>query len=213
MSRKGDVVVSEATGSDVEALLDLYLGFYSELRSRQGWRPHDREECREEVERYLSRDRVFLAEAGGEPVGFVRVSERDDSYWIEEIYVRPEYRGMGVGRALVEKAEDYVRKRDSYAYVMVLPQDRRAMGFWFHMGYRLFNSVELAKSLEGVGGPVWHVPLLGSVLEMRRWAREDYGPLERRFLELAEEFLRRGGGGEELLKVFVEALEGHLSGT
>jgi hypothetical protein len=86
----GGVLVREAGGADLEPLLDLYLGFYSELRSRQGWRPHGWEEYREEVERYLSRDKVFLAEAdSGEAVGFIRISERDGSYWLEELYVKP----------------------------------------------------------------------------------------------------------------------------
>ncbi|MEM4448950.1 MAG: hypothetical protein QXV47_05350 [Fervidicoccaceae archaeon] len=32
-------------------------------------------------------------------------------------------------------------------------------------------------------------------------------PLEKRFLELVEEFRRKGGSGEELLEIFVETLE------
>ena len=43
-------------------------------------------------------DAVFIARVGGEAVGFARVSMREGSYWIEEIYVRPEHRGKGIGK-------------------------------------------------------------------------------------------------------------------
>ena len=185
------IVVREANNGDLEGLLDLYTGFYSELRSRQGLRPRSREEYRGEVESYLSRDKIFLAETGsGEAVGFIRVSTREG-----------------------EKAEEYVKQHDSYVYIMVLPQDRRALGFWLHMGYKLLNTIELAKNLEGEEEETRPLPLLSHILEIYRWPKEDYTPLEKRFLELLEEFHRRGGIGEELLKVFVSALEGHLSNT
>jgi GNAT superfamily N-acetyltransferase len=211
MRKRDDIAVREANKGDLEVLLDLYLEFYSELRSRQGWRPHSREEYREEIERYLSRDKVFLAEASGEAVGFIRISEREDSYWLEELYVKPEHRGRGIGRALVERAESYIKGHDSYAYIMVLPQDRSAMSFWLHMGYRLLNTVELAKNLKGTKMATRPIPLLSNMLEMYRWAKEDYTPLEKRFLELVEDFRGKGGRGEELLEIFVEALEQHLS--
>jgi len=209
----GGVVIREAGREDLEELLDLYTEFYNELRFRQGLRPRDRDDYRGDVEGYLSRDKLFLAKGSdGRAAGFIRISEREGCYWFEELYVRPEHRGRGVGGALVREAENYVRGcGGSYAYVMVLPQDRRAMGFWLRMGYRILNTIELAKNLEGNEEEMRPIPLLSSVLEMYRWAREDYTPLERRFLELVEEFRRRGGGGEELLEIFTEALEKRLS--
>ncbi|MEB3756630.1 MAG: GNAT family N-acetyltransferase [Desulfurococcales archaeon] len=208
------IVVREVNNGDLEGLLDLYTGFYSELRSRQGLRPHSREEYRSEVESYLSRDKIFLAETGsGKPIGFIRVSTREGCYWFEELYVKPEHRGKGYGRILVEKAEEYVKRHDPYVYIMVLPQDRRALTFWLHMGYRLLNTIELAKNLEGEMEETRPIPLLSHILEIYRWAEEEYTPLEKRFLELVEEFHRRGGSGGELLKVFVSALEERLPNT
>ena len=203
--------IKEASIGDLESMLDLYTGFYNELRARQGLKAQKREEYRGEVEDFLKREKIFIAIEGEEAVGFIRVSEREGAFWFEELYVKPEFRGRGIGRALVEKAEVYVRKRDSHAYLMVLPQDRRAISFWLHMGYRLLNTIELAKNLEGEEDETRPVPFLGNVFEIYRWAKEEYTPLEMRFLELVEEFVKRGGEGSELLRMFVEALEEHLS--
>jgi len=118
------VVIREASREDLEELLDLYTEFYNELRFRQGLRPRDREDYRGDVEGYLSRDKLFLAKGSdGRAAGFIRISECAGCYWFEELYVRPEHRGRGVGGALVREAENYVRGcGGSYAYVMVLPK-------------------------------------------------------------------------------------------
>ncbi|MEB3756278.1 MAG: GNAT family N-acetyltransferase [Desulfurococcales archaeon] len=208
------IVIKKADKEDLEGFLDLYAEFYNDLRLRQGLKQHSREKYHGDVERYLSRDKVFLAETDrGEAIGFIRVSEREGCYWIEELYVQPVYRGKGVGRRLVEKAEDYIKEHDSHVYIMVLPQDRRAMSFWLHHGYTLLNTVELAKSFGENKGGTRLIPLLGSILEMYRWSKEDYAPLENKFLELVEEFQRKGGGARELLEIFVKALEEYLSKT
>lgn len=78
MARRESIVIREANRGDLEELLDLYVEFYNELRFRQGLRPRGREDYRGDVERYLSRDKVFLAEtSSSEAVGFIRVSERE----------------------------------------------------------------------------------------------------------------------------------------
>ena len=72
MARRESIVIREANGRDLEELLDLYVEFYNELRFHQGLRPRDREDYRGEVERHLSRDKVFLAKtSSGETIGFI----------------------------------------------------------------------------------------------------------------------------------------------
>ena len=76
------MVIRKADSRDLEEFIDLYVEFYNELRFRQGLRPRGREDYRGDVERYLSQDKVFLAEtSSGEAIGFIRVSEHEGCYW------------------------------------------------------------------------------------------------------------------------------------
>jgi aminoglycoside 6'-N-acetyltransferase I len=62
--------------------------------------------------------RVFVAEADGKVVGFIEVGLRSHADgcdgrrpvgFIEGWYVEPEQRGVGVGRALMQAAEEWAR--------------------------------------------------------------------------------------------------------
>lgn len=201
------VSVRLAARGDVESVLSLYYGFYRELRGRQGWPLGGVEEYRRDVERFLERDRVFLAFLEGRAAGFARLSEREGAYWLEELYVAPRYRGLGIGRRLVEEAEEYVRGRAPALYVMVLPQDGAAIRFWIHMGYRILNTVELVKDLEEPEGEETRLlEFFGYPLRIWRWRREEYDDVEREYLEALDEFYRLGGTRELYLKLAVEAL-------
>lgn len=74
-------------------------------------------------------------------VGFIGVSQEE----LEMIYIAPEYRGAGVGKALLlDATERYTIKK-----VEVNEQNRQAIGFYEHFGF-----VTVARSeLDGAGNP------------------------------------------------------------
>ena len=75
----------------------LYTDFFLELRKKQGWKAAK--------EAYFRQgDAIFLALEDGNAVGFIRLSSREGCFWVEDIYVRPEFRGRVIGRALVKRA-------------------------------------------------------------------------------------------------------------
>ncbi|CUX78799.1 hypothetical protein CHITON_2020 [Thermococcus chitonophagus] len=106
----------------------LYVEFFRELRGKQGW-GFNEEELKREAKEYFERgDLIFIAYKD-EPAGFIRLSSREGCYWIEELFVKPKFRGQGMGKALVRRAEEEVKKHDNALYLYVLPQDKDAIGF------------------------------------------------------------------------------------
>ncbi|QDA31800.1 GNAT family N-acetyltransferase [Thermococcus indicus] len=189
---------------------ELYIEFFKELRAKQGWSPYAEAEYRAEAVHYFKRgDLIFLAFDEGKAIGFIRVSSREGSFWVEEIYVRPEFRGRGIGRGLVKKTEEEVLKWDSALYLFVLPQDRNAIAFWKRLGYDTINTIELVKDLEPTprDSGFHTVELLGERFRIFRWKGEKFTEEEKRFMELLEEFYKKGGTKGELLRLANNALE------
>jgi GNAT superfamily N-acetyltransferase len=89
--------------------------------------------------------RIFVAEADGEVVGLSRGDVlttdpifrlRDDHRcgYIDQMYVRPSYRGTGIGKALLEQCEDWFR-RQGIGHCL-LHSAPRATRFYGRAGYQ-----------------------------------------------------------------------------
>ncbi len=87
---------------------------------------------------------IFVARVGGKPVGFVA----GDSNWfsrresrkvgaIHEIVVLPEYQGMGIGHALMEKVLNYFKEKGlDRAELWVGDENYKAIEFYHRLGFR-----------------------------------------------------------------------------
>ena len=198
------------TEEHLNEFITLYIEFFKELRGKQGWSPDEEEVYKREVENYFKRgDMVFLAVEEGKSAGFIRVSSREGCFWIEELCVRPEFRGRGIGRALVERAEEEVRKHDDALYLFVLPQDKDAIAFWKKLGYDVINTIELVKNLKPTPRDEgFHtIEFLGERFRIFRWKYEKLTEKEKEFLELLDGFYKRGGTKEEFLRIVNKALK------
>ena len=198
------------TEEHLNEFITLYIEFFKELRGKQGWSPDEEEVYKREAENYFKRgDMVFLAVEEGKLAGFIRVSSREGCFWIEELFVRPKFRGRGIGRTLVERAEEEVRKHDDALYLFVLPQDKDAIAFWKKLGYDVINTIELVKDLEPTPRDEGFHPIefLGEKFRIFRWKYEKLTEKEKEFLELLDGFYKRGGTKEEFLRIVNKALK------
>ena len=203
------MLIREALNDDLETLTRLYYGFYRELRERQGRSLRSLKEYAKEVRELMKHDKFFIAEdKEKKAVGFVRISSREGSYWIEEIYVEPGKRGEGYGKSLLEKAEEYVKERDKAIYLMVLPQDNKALKFWLNAGYSTLNTIELVKYFSQVlhKSALRKIEVFGHLLNIFPWAKEEYSKEENEFLQALKRFANAGGSREELLKALTEGI-------
>ena len=82
--------------------------------------------------RLATADPVWLAEADGEPVGFITFREG----WIDHLYVHPDQQGRGVGPALLARALEDAEPRQLWTF----QANARARRFYEARG---FEAVEL----------------------------------------------------------------------
>lgn len=63
-------------------------------------------------------------------------------YWIEDVIVRPEFRGQGIGRALVEAAVDHVKETcaEAVIYLTSNPSRQAARALYRSVGFEDYET-------------------------------------------------------------------------
>ena len=73
-----------------------------------------------------------MAVSDGTPIGFYTLQERDGRAWLENLWVKPEAMGRGIGRTLLTHALDESRRRGFR--LLRFESDPNAVGFYEKMG-------------------------------------------------------------------------------
>jgi GNAT superfamily N-acetyltransferase len=89
------------------------------------------------------RAEVLIAEAGGVPAGFALFFHNYSTFlckagiYLEDLYVRPEWRGQGTGKALLSRLAQLVRERDCGRLEWAcMNWNAPAIGFYRSLGAR-----------------------------------------------------------------------------
>jgi RNA polymerase sigma-70 factor, ECF subfamily len=96
-----------ATEADVPRLGELAEAAYGHYVERLDGPPRPMTDDYAEV---LRRDRVTVAERGGEIIGLIVLGTDDEGFYVDNVAVDPAHQGSGVGRALLEHAEVAARR-------------------------------------------------------------------------------------------------------
>lgn len=138
----GDLSIEEAAGRDVA----LVLRFIRELAEYERLAEHvtaTEEVLREELFGARPAAEVLIARRGAEPVGFALFFHNFSTFvgrrglYLEDLYVRPEERGRGVGRALLARlARIALERRCGRMEWAVLDWNEPAIGFYKKLGAR-----------------------------------------------------------------------------
>lgn len=86
---------------------------------------------------------IYAAERDDEAVGFVWVVERgafNRGVYVQLIGVKPETRGSGIGRALMEFVATHVTSRD--IFLLVSDFNTEAQKFYANLGYRQVGKLD-----------------------------------------------------------------------
>jgi GNAT superfamily N-acetyltransferase len=80
---------------------------------------------------------VWVLDADGVIVGVLELVPRHDHLWLENVAVEPAWQGRGLGRRLMDHAEDAARQR-GFAEVGLLTNERYAddIALYLRRGYR-----------------------------------------------------------------------------
>lgn len=83
---------------------------------------------------YVASHRVFSASINDKVVGFCALSQEDSCYWLDHMWVLPDYIGGGIGRRLLVHALRQLNAlREGRLSVI---SDPNAEGFYLKMGFR-----------------------------------------------------------------------------
>lgn len=134
--------IRPATESDVPLLLELItaLSEYERLR-------HEMAATEEQLRKTLFGDRkcaeAIIADWEGEPAGFALFFHNYSTFlakpglYLEDLFVRPELRGLGIGKALLKRLAQVAVERDCGRFEWwVLDWNEPAIRFYESLGAR-----------------------------------------------------------------------------
>jgi GNAT superfamily N-acetyltransferase len=131
-------LVREATEDDAATLTGLCV------RSKAHW-GYDAEFMADALDdltvspEYVRRNRVRVAEVGGEPAAFYSLKRSGGEIELDSLFVEPRFMGRGLGKFLLLRAADEAR-RSGYARMLVV-SDPFAEGFYLACGARRIGEV------------------------------------------------------------------------
>lgn len=108
------------------------------------------EDAKEELESFVNRKYpIYIDIENEEAVGYIVLRE-DGVYWVEHIYVKPEYRRKKIASLLYEKAESIIgEKGEDTLFNFVHPNNDAIISFLRNKGYTVLNLIEVRKPYKG----------------------------------------------------------------
>lgn len=93
--------------------------------------------------------KIILAEEGEEPAGYVVATLDGDAGEIDSLYIEEDFRNKGVGKALIEQAEDwFAEKKAKRIRISVVGGNADACAVYEHLGYNV-REIIFEKALDG----------------------------------------------------------------
>jgi GNAT superfamily N-acetyltransferase len=151
MATANDVRIRPATEADVEVLFDLILELaaYEKLADKVAG---DAEVLRRSLFEERAAEALLLEAADGEAVGYAiffttfSTFECRSGIWLEDVYVRPEHRRGGIGRAVMEHLAQLTQERGHVRLEWVaLDWNEPALNFYDKLGARRLDDWKILR--------------------------------------------------------------------
>jgi len=156
-----DVIIREAKETDLQLVRKYTVETgWTTVLSESERKQLDKEKWTKQIlevfEKFSKRetDRIFVAEDESHAfLGYLWIGEGSNMMtglkhgYVYDVFVKEEYRGRGIGRILLEKAESYCReKRYSRILLMVSVGNQAAISLYDNMGFKA-EQTYMAKTL------------------------------------------------------------------
>ena len=83
---------------------------------------------------YISKHETWMAVNDEKPLGFYSLNKEDDSLWLDNLWILPEFMGQGIGSRLFHHALE--RSKALGASILKIESDPNAQSFYEKMGAR-----------------------------------------------------------------------------
>ena len=106
----------------------------------------------ETLDAYAAAGRSWVAcDSSGQPVGYLLIDAVDGCAHVEQVSVRPDWQGRGIGRSLLAAAEGWAVQRSLAALTLTtfdqVPWNRP---LYEHLGFRVLREEEIGPELRAV---------------------------------------------------------------
>ena len=135
-----------------DKIAPLAAAFRTQLKSYKGIPSQpDSDAGKEEILAFLEAGfPVYAVEECGVFVGYIVCRIDDSCLWVEQLYVREEYRRKGVATTLFKKAEEIAASMgEDTVYNFVHPNNEIMIRFLRAKGYTVLNMIEIRKPYSG----------------------------------------------------------------
>jgi len=124
--------------------IEDYNEVYSLWLSTKGMGLNTLDDSREGIQRYLNRNPTtcFIAKDMNQVIGIILAGHDGRRGFIYHLAVKQEQRKKGIGRALVDRAEEALREEGiNKAALVVFDKNEVGNGFWENIGYIIRNDL------------------------------------------------------------------------
>jgi putative acetyltransferase len=134
-------ITANEAGEDSALVAGLVRVFCEARRRRLAFMMeiHDAEEDRRFLSgRMLAENEVWIGEVEGEMAGFIAFA----GGWVNQLYVSPEFQGMGVGSRLLEVAKGSGARLELWVFA----ENEPAIAFYERRGFRIVERTDGARN-------------------------------------------------------------------
>ena len=147
------------TSNKRQTIIPMVAEFYAEHYSISEYEhaevtPERMVAAEEDFDEWFEKDSpaVFFIEEDGEEAGLIFMAKHGGSVvWIENLYVKPEFRRRGIATRAIGLAEEYAinEMKAPAVNIDVIPQNIDAIRLYHSLGYDTLHMITLRKHVNG----------------------------------------------------------------